>query len=527
MLFNPDDVAESSKKTTSYAHGAKGYRNFVNRTPGPTFPTTPITTTVFRPAGSSPSHHSTTQPIPFGQVDPERLLALADAPPVSSSWLLLISTTMTTRASHLRGSQWPPDAPSAIDLVKKPSVPPGELAEDDVERLYDQYWARFDGWWKGYGRAGIAPSEADDVLLSVADGCHGGLKPQSTSIAGGPRISQTKAPAPKMLKPAYCRRHAHIGSKAREYRRLPSRVRTIRALDITTAVPLFAWLRTPPSSALAHFDHVRAVREPWSRGRCTARTTGQTGRCISRVFREASRPRKRDTPTVIDGSVLRPANQDVEDAFNPAVLCHDAARIRLLLGAIDHLLRSEDPMNRSAVINYNDLQIEHIMPQSGRIGPSSDADGNQLQRMKPTRCGLTSAPERRRAVDRIGNFHVGDRKPMAASRTSVGWKAPGVRSEVPRHQLRGCATEGLSERSIEECAKIPQPARFDCGQPRNRWCLPEQCQACLPDLPTLAGLLFRRVATQLEHAQPRTQAWGSMSARWGQRGLADIFARVE
>lgn len=57
---------------------------------------------------------------------------------------------------------------SAIESVKNLLFLRGELAEDDVERLYDQYWARFDEkWWKETVGRGHAQRGRRDVLLSV------------------------------------------------------------------------------------------------------------------------------------------------------------------------------------------------------------------------------------------------------------------------------------------------------------------------------------------------------------------------
>ena len=75
-----------------------------------------------------------------------------------------------------------------------------------------------------------------------------------------------------------------------------------------------------------------------------------------------------------------------------------AARLRLLLGSIDAQLRSENPNEPTAIINYDDLQIEHVMPQSWtEHWPLPDDDD-------PAGEPSTQAAERSRAIDRIGNL---------------------------------------------------------------------------------------------------------------------------
>ncbi len=74
-------------------------------------------------------------------------------------------------------------------------------------------------------------------------------------------------------------------------------------------------------------------------------------------------------------------------------------RIRMLLGAIDAQLRAENPKTESATFNYDELQIEHVMPQSWEqhwpLPAELDTD--------PARKALAQN-ERKIAVDRIGNL---------------------------------------------------------------------------------------------------------------------------
>lgn len=65
---------------------------------------------------------------------------------------------------------------SAIDLVKNLLFLRGELSNEDVEKLYDKYWAGFDdNWWKqtvgtGHAQRGSSGRPALGVAQR-GDGC--------------------------------------------------------------------------------------------------------------------------------------------------------------------------------------------------------------------------------------------------------------------------------------------------------------------------------------------------------------------
>ncbi len=103
-----------------------------------------------------------------GGIDPVRLVALADA--LASLFKVVVIDLDDNDDAQvifevLNGRQTPL---SAIDLVKNLLFLRGELAEDDVEKLYDTYWAQFDDdWWKQAVGRGHAQRGRRDVLLSV------------------------------------------------------------------------------------------------------------------------------------------------------------------------------------------------------------------------------------------------------------------------------------------------------------------------------------------------------------------------
>lgn len=422
MLFNPDDVVESPDEVYKLWPRRKDREHW------------PVALGDKVPTQRETSGHRYLQARYFfsessrayatddgGKVDPARLSALADA--LSSLFKLVVIDLDEHDDAQvifevLNGRQTPL---SAIDLVKNLLFLRGELAEDDVERLYDQYWTQFDEpWWKETVGRGHAQRGRRDVLLSVwltaATGTEanvGHLYREARDYLDNGLSTEDVLKQLSTFADAY---EVIYGAQPAENEQLTVAYERIRALAITTAVPLLAWFRTVPTSVLKPPDHVRAVRavESWALRRAyTGAQTRGYGTHLTRVLREAQLAAEKDhdvADAVINGlrgGVLNwPSNQDVHDAFSTQKFYGmTQARIRLLLGGIDHLLRSEDPREPAAVITYDNLQIEHVMPQSWEEHwPIHDANGQMVERNDSDPAWLNLSAERRRAVDRIGNL---------------------------------------------------------------------------------------------------------------------------
>ncbi|MDO8389029.1 MAG: DUF262 domain-containing protein [Actinomycetota bacterium] len=423
MLFNPDDVVESPEEIYKLWPRKKDREVW------------PIALADEAPEHGGETGHLYLQARHFfaessrvfaadddGHLDEVRLVAMADA--LSSLFKLVVIDLDENDDAQvifevLNGRQ---TALSAIDLVKNLLFLRSELADDDVDALYDKYWAQFDdAWWKEAVGRGHAQRGRRDVLLSVwltavtgAEANVGHLYREARAyLDGGPStegVLQTLSTFAKAYQVIY-------EAEPAEDKRLTVAYRRIRSLDITTAVPLLAWLRTVKADVLPLADHVRAVQaiESWALRRAYVgwQTRGY-GTHLTRVLREAKAAAENgDDPadavvTGLQGGVLDwPSDADVQDAFLTRRFYDNMAqaRIRLLLGSIDHLLRSADPNEPDAVITYDDLQIEHVMPRAWKDQwPIADGEGNVVPRDEADPQWLSLANERSRYLDRIGNL---------------------------------------------------------------------------------------------------------------------------
>ena len=422
MLFNPDDVVESPEEV---------YKLWPRRKDRELWP---VALGDAVPSYNDKSDHLYLKARKYfsdaareyatgddSAIDPGRLVTLADA--LSGLFKLVVIDLDDNDDAQvifevLNGRQTPL---SAIDLVKNLLFLRGELAEDDVEDLYDRYWSRFDEtWWKQVVGRGHAQRGRRDVLLSVWLTGVTGTEANVGHLYREAREYLDKGPATEEVlielssfAGAY---EAIYGAAPVEDRQIAVAYERVRALDITTAVPLLAWLRTLPADVLSPGDHTRAVRavESWALRRAyTGAQTRGYGTHLTRVLREAKLAAEKEHDVAdavvngLRGGVLDwPSDQDVEDAFLASKFYGmTQSRIRLLLGGIDHLLRTEDPREPHAVVVYEDLQIEHVMPQSWEEHwPLFDADGKVIVKDESNPNWISLNAERRRAVDRIGNL---------------------------------------------------------------------------------------------------------------------------
>lgn len=310
---------------------------------------------------------------------------------------------------------------SASDLVKNLLFLRGELAdEQELETLYDAYWAEFDEpWWKKRIGTGHAARARRDVLLSVwltavsgAEANVGRLYSEVRQyLASGNRKTEDILIELSEYRRAY---KAIYGALDPGSPRLAQAYRNLVTLKVQTAIPLLAWLRTLPEEILSPADHERAVSavESWVLRRMILRanTRGYNAAFLAvlKTARAAARAPEANIADAIiqallDGpnSVSWPSDDEVKSAFIQDRFYDrfTQERIRLILGAIDTQMRADNPKTEPAVFDYTKLQIEHLMPQRWeRHWPlPADVSGDPAQRE-------LAISERSAAVDRIGNL---------------------------------------------------------------------------------------------------------------------------
>jgi hypothetical protein len=175
-------------------------------------------------------------------------------------------------------------------------------------------------------------------------------------------------------------------------------IRIIR-LNVSTAMPLLVWLTTLGPDKLSVSDHERAVlaAESWVVRRMLrgANTRGYNLAFLS-VLR-AAQAAERSGADVADAVVSAldaesralswPDDADLAQIFRGKQLYRDfsAERLRMVLGAIDEALQSRNRKEPFATIDYDHLQIEHIMPQKWRpawpLASDAPADTEQFRDM--------------------------------------------------------------------------------------------------------------------------------------------------
>ncbi|RAX48249.1 DUF262 domain-containing protein [Arthrobacter sp. AQ5-05] len=306
---------------------------------------------------------------------------------------------------------------SAADLVKNLLFLRGDLSgEAELDQLYDRYWAPFDEpWWKTTVGTGHAARGRRDVLLSSwltavsgEEATVGHLYSQvRTYLTDHPRATESVLKELNEYATAYLTVYHPEQAESLVLTQAYSRIERIRVL---TAVPLFLWLRTLPAEALTLADHESAVAaiESWvMRRMITGANTRGYGTFFVEVLKSAQTAREAGnsvSQAVIDAlgsastALAWPTDEDVAAAFatNKFYNSFTQERIRLVLGAIDKHLQTENPRTEPAEFDYERLQIEHIMPQSWQTHWPLDAlDPAQLE---------LAAQHRRSTVHRIGNL---------------------------------------------------------------------------------------------------------------------------
>jgi hypothetical protein len=302
---------------------------------------------------------------------------------------------------------------SAADLVKNLLFLRGELSDEkELERVYDTYWAPFDAdWWKMTVGRGHAQRGRRDVLLSSwltavsrteTNVGHLYSEVRGYLDAAGCKTVDVLAELSEFAA-AY---RVIVGADDAETPSLQQSYQRIDALGVTTALPLLLWLRTLPREVLSLAEHERAVHavESWLVRRLLvgANTRGY-GKVFVDVLKHAAVHATVAEAVIaaLKGNADRlawPTDDELVTAFTTRKFYGNLTqeRIRLVLGAIDEYLQRTNPMTEPASFHYNQLQIEHIMPQAWREHWPLDAVDQAERQLE--------AQRRDQAAQQLGNL---------------------------------------------------------------------------------------------------------------------------
>jgi hypothetical protein len=332
---------------------------------------------------------------------------------------------------------------SASDLVKNLLFLRAEAHHLDAEELYDSYWRRFDDdddWWLQAVGTGHAQRPRQDWLLgdwliaqlarSISVGrlyseFRNWLDETGTKPFDALSTLSKFADAYEVLNG---RRPGATERELLAYKR-------IEILNITVATPALLELFVQPPGVLSPEERelaVVAIESFVIRRMLTKEQTRSYGLLFVDVLKSMREPNVNPGAAVI--SSLRagphgypwPSSETLADAFTSSRYYGSGGinqeRLRMVLGAIDERLQSMASKSESFTFEYNDLQIEHIIPQEWRTyWPLDSTDPAAL---------VAAEQERDRAIHRIGNLTLAT-GPLNASLSNDPWKAK--KAELAKH----------------------------------------------------------------------------------------------
>lgn len=320
---------------------------------------------------------------------------------------------------------------SASDLVKNLIFLRAEFAKaEHLDEMYDRYWSGFDHpWWKKTVGTGHAARGQRDVLLSVWLTATTATEVSVGNLYGEVRayLDREKPKTEELLiglkafaeayQEVYAERYVDDETLRRAYGHLIK-------LGNLTAIPLLTWLRTLPVEFLGKDEHREAVQavESFTVRRMIAGSgwgTRNYGQVFVKVMADAKLAPQGGVRDAIVAS-LNSAGWPSDDELRAAMLSNNfygqnQGRQRLVLGAIDRRLRADDPKQAPAEVEYNRLQIEHVLPGKWEEHWPLDESLNEVDLMR-------AKDARNLAKNRIGNLTLVTQH-FNGSVSNLGWDA--------------------------------------------------------------------------------------------------------
>ena len=339
----------------------------------------------------------------------------------------VIFETFNDRGTRLRAS----------DLVKNTLFRMAEVAGDDVDALYADFWRPFEQpWWSEPVTTGRIKRARLDLLLAYWLTIRSGAEVPVERLFADFRfwVRRTQASARDVLADL-----AHYGNAYREMESDASTDpvgRLLQVLDLlktATPVPLLLHLQARPAVPAAERGVAAAAIESYLVRRMAC---GLTTKDYNRLFLTVLQQLLQE-PDSTAGWRLRDvlAEQGAESRYWPDdaeyidALLHSKVyrslrgpRLRVLLGGIEAELRREKSELLFSPVQVAKLSVEHLLPQAwSRYHPLSTAEP------------VDQATARREAaIHRLGNLTLTTTK-LNASVSNGSW--PTKRSELGKHSV--------------------------------------------------------------------------------------------
>ena len=354
---------------------------------------------------------------------------------------------------------------SATDLVKNLLFMSAQSKGHNPERLYEEVWARFDkadNWWREYTGTGHARRARQDWLVGdwlitqlgrvinvgrLYGEFRDWLDTSDTSAFDALRTLNQYADAYEKL-------HARMeGATSRERRSF----RNINLLNVTVATPVLLWLLTQSEKALPITEREMAFQAIESfviRRMAVKAQTRAYGQAFAEVLRAGQHADAHPANAIIEAlrqgphGYTWPTNDDLIKQFRTSSYYGYGGiaqyRLRLLLGAVDAKLQREAEKSEPVTIQYDGLQVEHVIPISWKKHWQVEAsDPNER---------IVREQKREDHIHRIGNLTlVKDRLNLDLGRNPWGDK----RKKLEEHSYLRlnvllCQNDEWNESAIRE-----------------------------------------------------------------------------
>ncbi len=332
---------------------------------------------------------------------------------------------------------------SAADLVKNLLFMRAQVQHHDPQELYERVWSRFDGddgWWRGFVGSGHAQRARQDWLLGDWLIAETGRAINVGRLYGEFRswFDSSGANSVQALESVSRYADAYEMLHDRMSGATPAELRAferIQRLNITAATPVLLWLLVQPAEHLPVAERTLAMLaiESYVVRRMAAKLqTRAYGQAFTEVLRTAQAATAHPGRAVIEA--LRNSPHGYEWPLDKAISDQFAAsryygpggisqeRLRLLLGAVDARLQQEVHKAEPVTVEYEKLQIEHIIPDKWRqYWPIVAEDENERQVLEQ---------QRDASVHHIGNLTLVSFR-LNPSMSNDPWAAK--RDELRKH----------------------------------------------------------------------------------------------